>query len=60
MIDPMLFSSMKATLKLLIESLFVDSVMIELDLNDDESELTKVSMCHMDLSNIYTKQTDVF
>ena len=60
MIDPMLFSSMKATLKLLIESLFVDSVMIELDLNDHKSELIKVSMRHIDLSNIYTKQTDVF
>ena len=63
MIDPMLFSPMKATLKLLIESLFVDSVTAELDLNDDKSEFTKVvvlSMCHMDLSNIYTKQTDVF
>ena len=36
---------MKATLKFLIESMestFVDSVMIELDLNDHKSELTKV------------------
>ena len=32
---------MKATLKFLIESIFVASEMIELDLNDDESELTK-------------------
>ena len=66
MIDPMLFSAMKATLKLLIkriESIFVDSVMIELDLNDHKSEFTKMvvlSMCHIDLSNIYTIQTDVF
>ena len=44
MIGPMLFSLMKATLKFFIErieSLVVDSVMIELDLNDDKSELTK-------------------
>ena len=66
MIGPMLFSLMKATLKFFIErieSLVVDSVMIELDLNDDKSELTKVvvlSMCHIDLSNIYTIQIDVF
>ena len=49
----MLFSPMKATLKFLIErieSLFVDSIMIELDLNDHKSEFTKVvvlSMCHI-------------
>ena len=45
MIGPMLFSSMKATLTTLIESvesLFVDSVMIELDLNDHKSDFTKV------------------
>ena len=44
MIGPMLFSPLKATLKFLIErieSLFADFVMIELDLNDDKSELTK-------------------
>ena len=45
----MLFSPMKATLELLIErveSIFVDSVMIELDLNDHKSELTKkVVLC---------------
>ena len=41
----MLFSRMKATLKFLIErieSLFVDSITIELYLNDDKSEFTKV------------------
>ena len=38
----MLFSPIRATSKFLIESLFVDSVMIELDLNDNKSELTKV------------------
>ena len=59
----MLFSPMKATLKFLIERMefiFVDSVMIELDLNDHKSEFTKVvvlSMCHIDLLNIYTVQT---
>ena len=45
MISTMLFSPIKATLKFLIErieSLFVDSVMIELDLNDDKSMFTKV------------------
>ena len=44
MIGPMLFSLLKATLMLLIErieSIFVDSVMIELDLNDHKSEFTK-------------------
>ena len=52
MIGPMLFSPMKVTLKFLIkriESIFVDSVMIELDLNDHKSEFIKVvvlSMCH--------------
>ena len=43
MIGPMSFSPVKATWKFLIErieSLFVDSVMIELDLNDNKSELT--------------------
>ena len=62
MIGPMLFSPMKATLKFLIERiepLFVDSVMIELDLNDHKSEFTKVvvlSMCHMypSIYQIYT------
>ena len=49
----MLFSPMKATLKFLIERiepLFVDSVMIELVLNDHRSEFTNVmvlSMCHI-------------
>ena len=45
MIGPMLFSPLKAILRFLIErieSLFVDFVMIELDLNDNKSELTKV------------------
>ena len=45
MIDPMLFSLMKATLKFLIErieSIFIDSVMIELDWSDCKSEFTKV------------------
>ena len=47
----MLFSLMKATLKFLIErmeSLFVDSVMIELDLNDHKSEFTKVMILGFD------------
>ena len=53
MIGAMLFSPMKATLKFLIErigSLFVDSTMIVLGLNDYKSEFTKVvvlSMCHI-------------
>ena len=45
MIGPMLFSPMKAALKFLIErieSIFVDSKMIELDLSDHKSELIKV------------------
>ena len=45
MIGPMLFSLMKATLKSFIErmeSILVDSVMIELDLNDQKSEFTKM------------------
>ena len=45
MIGPMLFSPMKATLKFLIErveSIFVDPVMVELDLNDHKSELAKM------------------
>ena len=52
MIGPMLFSPMKATLRFLIErieSIFVDSVMTELDLNDHKSGFTRVvvlSMCH--------------
>ena len=47
MIGPMLFSLMKVTLKFLIErieSIFVDSVMIELNLNDDKSDFTKVAI----------------
>ena len=62
------FSPMKATLNFLIErieSTFVTLEMIELDLNDDKSELTKVvtlSVSHISiyLSNIDTIQTDVF
>ena len=66
MIGPVLFSPMKATLKFLIErieSIFIDSVMIELDWNDRKSEFRKVvvlSMYHIYLSNIYTIQADVF
>ena len=53
MIDPMLFSLMKATLKFFIErmeSILVDSVMIELDLNAHKGEFTKVvilTMCRI-------------
>ena len=50
MIGPMLFSLMKVTLKFLIErieSIFVDSVMIELNLNDDKSDFTKVAILSM-------------
>ena len=69
MIGPILFSPMKATLKFLIErieSIFVDSIMIELDLNDHKSEFTKV-VVHVYVShisiyrpNIYTIQIEVF
>ena len=51
MIGPMLFSLMKVTLKFLIErieSIFVDSVMIELNLNDDKSDFTKVAILEFD------------
>ena len=51
MTGAMLFSSMKATLKFLverIESIFLDSIMIELDLNDDKSEFAKVVVLRFD------------
>ena len=68
MIGPMLFSPMKATLKFLIErikSTFVTSEMIELDLNDDKSELTKVvtlgfgHISHLVLYNHWSSFMDV-
>ena len=55
----MLFSPMKATLKFLIErveSIFADFVMIELNLNDHKSELTKVAV----LSLVYIPCAIIF